>query len=133
MTNKPYGDTRMATYVERRVLELKPTKSQAEIAAQVGYVNPNMITMIKQGSSKVALDRVPALAKALECDAAYLMRLAIEQSIGLTAAEAVVEVFGEPVTSNETGWLKAIRKASNNTDPRLTSRSETAIKAIFGR
>ncbi|CUJ97790.1 hypothetical protein RUE5091_01850 [Ruegeria denitrificans] len=133
MTNKPYGDTRMAKYVERRVLELKPTKSQAEIAAQVGYVNPNMITMIKQGSSKVALDRVPALAKALECDAAYLMRLAIEQSIGLTAAEAVVEVFGEPVTSNELGWLKAIRKASNNADPRLTSRSETAIKTIFGR
>ncbi|WP_226689399.1 helix-turn-helix domain-containing protein [Ruegeria arenilitoris] len=133
MTNKPYGNTRMAKYVERRVLELKPTKSQAEIATQVGYVNPNMITMIKQGSSKVALDRVPALAKALECDAAYLMRLAIEQSIGLTSAEAVVEVFGEPVTSNELGWLKAIRNASNNTDPRLTSRSDTAIKAIFGR
>ncbi len=34
MTNKPYGDTRMAKYVDRRVLELKPTKSQAEIAAQ---------------------------------------------------------------------------------------------------
>ncbi|AXT28833.1 XRE family transcriptional regulator (plasmid) [Ruegeria sp. AD91A] len=133
MTKKPHADTRMARYVERRVLELKPKKKQAEIAALAGYVNQNMITMIKQGSSKVALDRVPALAKALECDAAYLLRLAIEQSIGLTAAEAVVEVFGEPVTSNELGWLKAIRKASNNTDPRLTCRSETAINAIFGR
>ncbi|WP_209833808.1 XRE family transcriptional regulator [Ruegeria sp. HKCCE3926] len=133
MTNKPYGNTRMAKYVERRVLELKPTKSQAEIATQVGYVNPNMITMIKQGSSKVALDRVPALAVALEADPAFVMQLALEQAIGRTAAEAVVEVFGEPVTANEVGWLQAIRKASSNTDPRLTSRSQAAINAIFGR
>lgn len=132
MTKKPHEDTRLAKYVERRVLELKPTKSQAEIAALAGYTNPNMITMIKQGSSKVALDRVPALAHALEADPAYVMRLALEQAIGRTAAEAVVEVFGEPVTANEVGWLQAIREASINTDPRLTSRTQAAIKAIFG-
>lgn len=133
MSKKPHEDTRMAKYVERRVLELKPTKNQAEIAAQVGYTNANMITMIKQGSSKVALDRVPALAHALEADPAFMMQLALEQAIGRTAAKAVVEVFGEPVTANEIGWLQAIREASNNTDPRLTSRSQAAIKTIFGR
>lgn len=133
MTRKPHVDTRMARYVERRTLELKPTKSQAEIAAQAGYVNQNMITMIKQGRSKVALDRVPALAVALEADPAFVMQLALEQAIGRTAAEAVVEVFGEPVTANEIGWLQAIRKASSNTDPRLTSRLHAAINAIFGR
>lgn len=88
MTKKPHEDTRLAKFVERRVLELRPRKSQAEIAAEAGYVNQNMITMIKQGRSKVALDRVPALANALECDPAYLMRLALEQAIGRTAAEA---------------------------------------------
>lgn len=133
MTKKPHEDTKLAKYVEQRVLELKSKKSQAEIAAKAGYVNQNMITMIKQGRSKVALDRVPALAGALECDPAYLMRLALEQAIGRTATKAVVEVFGEPVTANEVGWLQAIREASNNTDPRLTSRSQTAINAIFGR
>ena len=133
MTRKPHANTRMANFVERRVLELKPTKNQAEISAQAGYANPNMLTMIKQGRSKVALDRVPSLAHALEADPAFLMRLALEQAIGHTAAKAIVEVFGEPVTKNETGWLQAIREASNNTDPRLTSRSEAALKAIFGR
>ncbi|KIC19800.1 helix-turn-helix domain-containing protein [Leisingera sp. ANG-Vp] len=133
MTKKPHVDTRMAKYVERRVLELKPTKSQAEIAAKAGYINQNMITMIKQGRSKVALDRVPALAVALDADPAFVMQLALEQAIGRTAAEAVVEVFGEPVTANEVGWLQAIREASNNSDPRLTSRSQAAIMAIFGR
>lgn len=133
MTKKPHEETRLAKYIERRVLELKPTKSQADIAALAGYTNANMITMIKQGSSKVALDRVPALARDLECDPAYLMRLALEQAVGDTAAQAIVEIFGTPVTANELGWLQAIREASNNADPRLTSLSQAAIKAIFGR
>ena len=133
MTKKPHEDTMLAKFVERRVLELKPTKRQADIAAQAGYVNQNMLSMIKAGRSKVALDRIPALARALETDPSYLMRLGLEQAVGKAAAEAVVEVFGEPVTANEVGWLQAIREASNNTDPRLTSRSQAAIKAIFGR
>lgn len=133
MAKKPYADTKLANYIERRVLELKPSKSQAEIAVEAGYTNANMITMIKQGSSKVALDRIPALARALEADPAFILRLALDQAIGRTAAEAVVEVFGELVTINEVGWLRAIREASNNSDPRLTSRSQAAINAIFGR
>lgn len=112
---------------------MKYKKNQRAIAFEAGFVNPNMITMLKQGSSKVALDRVPALAKALECDAAYLMRLALEQAIGPTASLAVIEAFGEPVTVNEKGWLQAIRNASNHSDPRLTARSQGKINAIFGR
>ena len=90
MTKKTFEETPLAKFVERRVLELKPSKSQAQIAAQTEYTSPNMITMIKQGSSKVALDRVPALALALEADPAFVMRLALEQAIRRTAAAAVM-------------------------------------------
>ncbi|WP_366846872.1 hypothetical protein [Pseudophaeobacter sp.] len=58
MTKKPHADTPLAQYIERRVLELKPKKSQGEIASEVGFPNPNMVTMIKNGTSKLALDRV---------------------------------------------------------------------------
>lgn len=133
MTKKPHEDTRLAKYVERRVLELKPTKSQAEIANAAGYPNPNMITMVKNGSSKLALDRVPSMAKALECDPAYLMGLALEQAVGDPAAQAITEIFGTPVTANELGWLEAIREASNHSDPRITSRSLATVRAIFGK
>ena len=133
MTKKPHETTKLANYVERRVLELKPKKSQSQIASETGFPNPNMVTMIKNGTSKLALDRVPSMARALECDPAYMMQLALEQAIGQTAAEAVTEVFGEPVTVNERSWLQEIRQASGNTDPRLTSRSQAAIKVIFGR
>lgn len=133
MTKKPHVDTELAKYVERRVLELKHSKSQLQIASEAGFPNPNMITMIKNGTSKLALDRVPSMARALECDPAYLMRMALVQAVGDTAAQAIVEVFGTPVTDNELGWLQAIRDASENSDPRLTNRSLAAIRAIFGR
>ena len=92
-----------------------------------------MVTMIKNGSNKLALDRVPSMARALECDKAYLMRLALEQAVGDTVGQAIVEIFGTPVTANELGWLQEIREASEHSDPRITNRSKAAIKAIFGR
>jgi hypothetical protein len=133
MNKKPHEDTRLAKYIERRVLELKPKKSQLQIASEAGFPNPNRVTMIKNGSSKLALDRVPSMARALECDKAYLMRLALEQAVGDTVVQAIVEIFGTPVTANELGWLQEIREASEHSDPRITSRSKAAIKAIFGR
>jgi hypothetical protein len=54
----------------QRILELKPKKNQSEIAAEAGFANPNMITLLKQGANRVPLDRVPQLAKALDSDPA---------------------------------------------------------------
>jgi transcriptional regulator with XRE-family HTH domain len=133
MTKKPYVNSRLAKFVDRRVLELKPKKSQLQIANEAGFPNPNMVTMIKQGASKLALDRVPSMARALDCDPAYLMRLALEQAEGDTAAQALVEIFGSPVTVNEMGWLQEIRAASDHSDPRMTSRARAAIRTIFGK
>lgn len=64
MSKKPHEASRIASFIERRVLELKPKKSQLQIANEAGFPNPNMITMLKQGANKLALDRVPAMARA---------------------------------------------------------------------
>lgn len=133
MAKKPYQETGLAKYVEARVLELKHKRSQAEIAEQAGFVNANMVTMIKNGSTKLPLDRVPALAKALDSDPALLLRLALEQSEGKTAATAIYEIIGQPITKNEMAWILEIRDASGDTDPRLTSRAGAAIRGMFGR
>lgn len=68
MPTEPYQDTQLARFMDRRVLELRPVKSQIQIASEAGFTNPNMISMIKSGASKLALDRVPWMARALECD-----------------------------------------------------------------
>ena len=133
MAKKPYENTRLAKFLETRVLELKHKKTQAEIAEEAGFVNQNMITMLKKGSTKVPIDRVPALAKALESDPALLLRLALEQSEGSTAAAAIYEIIGQPVSKNEMAWIVEIRDASGDTDPRLTSRAAAVIRGVFGK
>jgi len=79
MPLKPFENSRLAQFVTTRVLELRGRKTQAEIAAQAGFTNPNVMSMLKSGANKLPLDRVPSLAKALECDPAYLLLLALEQ------------------------------------------------------
>jgi transcriptional regulator with XRE-family HTH domain len=133
MTTKPHADTRLAKFVAQRISDLSGRKTQAEIAREAGFPNPNMISMIKSGATKLALDRVPMLARALECDPAFLLRLAMDQALGTTAAKAVDEIWGSPLTRNEREWIAEIRDASGDTDPRLTARSRSKLREIFGR
>lgn len=132
MAKKPYQDSRLAKFLEARLMELKRKKKQTEIAEEAGFINPNMLTMIKKGSTKLPVDRVPALAAALDCDPALLLRLALEQSEGSTVAAAIYEIIGQPITKNEMAWIKEIREASGDTDPRLTSRAGAAVRGVFG-
>ena len=130
---KPFENTRLAKFLDKRILELRPRKSQAQIASEAGFRNPNVLTMFKQGSNKVPLDRVHALAKALECDPRLLFQMALEQSSGDTTERAVREIFGTIVSRNEVAWIEEIRDASGHSDPALTSRARHAIRSIFGK
>lgn len=129
----PHADTRLAKFLRKRILELRPKKKQREIAAEAGYRNPNMISMLKSGASKLALDRVPALAQALDTDPRLLFLMAFEQSGNETKARTVEQVFTAIVTENEAVWLAEIRDASGHTDPALTTRARSALRAIFGK
>lgn len=130
---KPYAGTRLAKYLEKRILELRPKKTQITIASEAGFVNPNMLAMIKAGAAKLPLDRVAALATALECDSVLLFQLAIEQLGGDTTELAIKQIFGTLVTENEVAWLEEIRRASGNTNPSLTSKARSAVRGIFGK
>jgi hypothetical protein len=135
MTTKlgPHGHGRLATFLRARLAELAPTKTQKEIAQQAGYTNANMITMLKQGDTKLALDRVAALARALEVDPRRLYLLALDQEGHATTAQEIEEIFNAIVTKNEAEWLEALREASDHTDPALTKRARAAIMSIFKR
>ncbi|MGB3541170.1 MAG: XRE family transcriptional regulator [Mesorhizobium sp.] len=130
---KPYADTRLAKYLEKRILELRPKKTQIAIANEAGFVNPNMLAMIKAGTAKLPLDRVSALAAPLECDPTMLFMLALEQLGGDTTELAVRQIFGTLVTENEVAWLEEIRRASDHINPSLTSKARSAIRGIFGK
>jgi hypothetical protein len=92
-----------------------------------------MLTMIKQGRSKLPLDRVATLAAGLEVDPKYLLRLVLLQHGNETMQRVFDEVVGTAVSKNEVGWLKELRDASENSDPAVTTRARAALRAIFGK
>ncbi|MFH1819647.1 MAG: hypothetical protein ABIK82_22680 [Pseudomonadota bacterium] len=52
-------------------------KTQAQIAAECGFESANVITMFKKGQTKLPINRVGPLAKALNVDPAHLLRLVL--------------------------------------------------------
>lgn len=54
-------------------------KSQREIADDVGYEMPNVITMMKQGKTKLPINKVPLFAKSLGVDPVHLLRIVMIQ------------------------------------------------------
>ena len=129
----PHEDTRLAKYINKRIDELKGVKTQAEIAAQAGFTNANFLSMLKAGSSKLPIDRVPDLARALDADPAYVLRLTLEQQLGEVAARAVNELLGTPLSKNEREWIDELRVASDNLDPHITRKTRSSLRAIFGK
>lgn len=85
-------------------------KKQLEIAEEAGFEHPNVITMIKQGRTKLPLGKVGLVAKALEMDPVYLLKLCIEEYQPETW-EAIKPLLDEMVTQDELRMIKAIRKA----------------------
>ena len=89
MTKKhPHADSRLALFLDRQIMAIRP-KKQNDIAIEAGFKHPNMITMLKLGTAKLPLDRVGALAKAIDCDPKYLFKLALEQQGHETTAQAI--------------------------------------------
>ncbi|MBS0123115.1 helix-turn-helix domain-containing protein [Thetidibacter halocola] len=129
----PHANTRLAKFVEHRILGPSGVKTQKEIAREAGFTNANVLSMIKSGDTKLAIDRVPALAKALDCDPKVLCLMALEQTGLETTLAAVREIFGTIVTANEVAWIEELRDASDHADPRLTQRARAAIRGIFGK
>lgn len=130
---KPHKGTHLTIFIEKRILELRPNKTQAEIATEAGFPNPNMLSMIKTGATRLPLDRVPALAGALDVDPARLFQLALEQWVGSAAARTFETIFRVAVTRHEADWINEIRAASGNSDPAVTTRTRAAIRALFGQ
>lgn len=83
-------------------------KKQMEIAEEAGFDNPNVITMIKQGRTKLPLAKVGSMAKALELDPIFLLKLCIKEYQPDTW-EAISPLLEEMPTSDEMKILVAVR------------------------
>ncbi len=126
----PYSTSRIANYLSRQIDALQGRKNQREIANEIGYDKPNMISMFKRGETKVPIEKIPALAKAIHVDPAHLMRLAMEQ-YWPEMNEAVHQTLGHVATENEFQILQLIRDLSGDEDPHWTKENLRVIKSAI--
>jgi hypothetical protein len=86
-------------------------KTQTEICYEIGYTKPNIITMFKQGKTKVPLDKIGPLARSLGVDGRDFFRMVLGEYMPetLRAIEPYMTIKG--MTSQETFLLETYRAA----------------------
>jgi hypothetical protein len=84
-------------------------KTQRQIALEIGYDRPNIITMFKQGTTRVPVDKVAPLAFSLEADPVELLRLWLAEHEPQMLA-AVEGHLGLLLSVTEREWIQALRR-----------------------
>lgn len=118
----------IADFIANHLAELD--KTQREIAAECGFETPNIITMFKKGSTKVPMNRIGPLAKALGADPAHMLRLAMQEYMPDTW-ESIEETLKSTVlTANELKLIRAYREATGDTDPEAIVINRNSVIAV---
>jgi transcriptional regulator with XRE-family HTH domain len=121
--------TPFAVYLAR-LIELSP-KSQRQIATEIGYPKANIITMFKQGTTRVPYEKIPALARALGVDPAEMLRRAVREYAPETL-DAIEEATGNVLTANERKVVRILREScEGGVVPAIDAVSELKLRAIF--
>ena len=127
----PFADSAIGKYIDKKIDELKGVKTQREIVQEAGYEKPSIISMFKRGESKVPLDKIPLLSKALGVDPAHMFRLALEQ-YWPDRSEIIAKLFGQLASENEEEiLLKPWRTATRNADPETTVKIQVAVTKMI--
>lgn len=105
--------------------------AQKDIAEALGYDNPNVITMFKQGKTKLPINKVGPLAKVLGVDAVHLLRLVMTEYCPDTW-QAIQHLIGKSlITTNEMEIIEVVRNTCGAVDLELKDKAErSALAAI---
>lgn len=85
-----------------------------QLCEALGFEREIVLSLIKAGTMKMPLTKIPALAKALKLDAAGLMRVALSES-DPELSKAIEEVFNPlGLSATEMNLIKHLRKLSGD-------------------
>ena len=104
---------------------------QKDIATALGYTKPNIVTMFKQGLTKLPIEKVGPFAKVLGVDPVHLLRIVMNDYMPDTY-NAVVKMLGqEPITEHELAIVTAIRELTGGKNLEMRSeKSKQQLKAF---
>jgi len=131
------GGFTVAQYITHRIGELAAEGvKQIDIAKAAGFDRPNVITMIKQSKTKLPLDKIGRVARALKIDPRFLFELTMrEYEPGLW--HIAKDVFGASMflTGHEQRLVNQLREVNTRleamTPDEFDERAEAAV-ACFG-
>ncbi|WP_412465390.1 XRE family transcriptional regulator [Klebsiella pneumoniae] len=123
MTMADEKTARYVAYIDS-LITVSP-KSQSAISREMGYKNPNNLSLIKSGKIPLPADKVRPLAEALHADPVRLMMMVLEARQP-ELAEFLRDEGIAPLTPEERQVLEAFR----NRFPSQTDGVEQVVEAI---
>ena len=84
-------------------------KTQRQIAEELGYENANIITMFKQGLTRIPLSMVGPIANALEIDAGDFLAMVMNEYMPATFKALGPTLLGLTLTKEEYEMINMFR------------------------
>lgn len=103
-------------------------KSQVEVAQEINYPRPNIITMFKKGITKVPIPTSPKLAKAMGVDEVRFLRICLNEYMP-DVLECIETHMTGLLSVNEQEIIKVIREAAEGQDPKMRNAAHMAAFA----
>jgi transcriptional regulator with XRE-family HTH domain len=105
-------------------------KTQRQVAQEIGFDNPNVISMFKKGQMKLPINRIEALAKALDADPIHLLRLVMLENLPESWAAIENIMKSTVLTANELELVRAFREVTGDADAQAVVIDRSAVIAI---
>ena len=103
---KPQEDQSLVSIIVSAAIDrLAPRKTQKELAREMGFLKPGMLSMIKTGATRIPFTKLPNVAAALGIDPALLIRTHLCETWP-EFEDIVHEVFGGVLTETEREWIE---------------------------
>jgi hypothetical protein len=129
---QPYAHSRIVKFLDKHLDSIQDEISQGDIADALGYPRANIISMFKTGHTRVPLEKIPDLAKAIRVDPALLMRLGLDQ-YWPGKLDVLARMFSNIVTDNERKLVDGFRDVVGDRDYRPSEETLDEIKGVIER
>lgn len=100
--------------------------TDVEVARQLGYENPKVVRLMREGQVKIPLEKVPALADMVDVARDVLMNICLQEYMP-GFVELFLRCYG-PVSDNEVEILKVIREITGDSDPSIVGNGHVLQK-----
>jgi transcriptional regulator with XRE-family HTH domain len=130
MTKLQDDQTLVSIIVSAAIDKLAPRKTQKELAREMGFLRPGMLSMIKTGAARIPFTKLPNVAEALGIDPALLIRTHLCETWP-EFEDVVHEVFGGVLTEVEREWIEFFEGMGMLSPPANTEMREKLQKILL--